>query len=72
MKKLLFILLFLMGSIQSSFAFVYVNGYVRSNGTYVAPHYRSDPDGNSYNNFSTKGNVNPFTGNPGYKDPYSW
>lgn len=49
----------------------YVNGYYRSNGTYVAPHYRSAPDGNPYNNWSTVGNVNPYTGQPGTKNPYS-
>jgi hypothetical protein len=31
---------------------VFVNGYTRSNGTYVAPHYRTAPDGNPYNNYS--------------------
>jgi hypothetical protein len=31
---------------------VYVNGYYKSNGTYVAPHVRSAPDGNPYNNIS--------------------
>lgn len=30
----------------------YVHGYYRDNGTYVQPHYRSAPDGNSYNNYS--------------------
>jgi hypothetical protein len=49
----------------------FVNGYYRSNGTYVAPHMRSDPDGNPYNNWSTKGNVNPYTGQLGTKNPYS-
>ncbi len=41
---------------------VYVRGYHRSNGTYVQPHYRSNPDGNPYNNWSTFPNVNPHTG----------
>ncbi|WP_211219513.1 hypothetical protein [Desulfovibrio aminophilus] len=49
---------------------VHVNGYYRKDGTYVQPHMRSAPDGNPYNNWSTKGNVNPYTGQPGYKDPY--
>jgi hypothetical protein len=26
----------------------YVNGYTRKDGTYVAPHYRSAPDGNRF------------------------
>lgn len=48
----------------------YVNGYFRSDGTYVQPHYRSAPDGNGFNNFSTQGNVNPYTGQPGTQNPY--
>jgi TPR repeat protein len=34
----------------------------------VAPHYRSAPDHNPYNNWSTKGNVNPYTGKAGTKN----
>jgi hypothetical protein len=48
-----------------------VQGYYRKNGTYVAPHYRSAPDGNRFNNYSTQGNVNPYTGQQGYVNPYS-
>ena len=44
---------------------VHVRGYFRSNGTYVQPHYRSNPDGNFYNNWSTSPNVNPYTGSVG-------
>lgn len=51
----------------SANADVYVRGYVRSNGTYVQPHYRSNPDGNFYNNWSTKPNINPYTGKMGTK-----
>ena len=46
-----------------------VKGYYRKDGTYVRPHYRSNADGNPYNNWSTKGNVNPYTGKKGYKTP---
>ncbi len=48
---------------------VYVHGYYRSNGTYVQPYYRSDPNGTTLDNWSTKGNMNPYTGEPGYKSP---
>jgi hypothetical protein len=48
----------------------YVRGYYRSNGTYVQPHMRSAPDGNRFNNWSTRGNVNPYTGQAGTKSPY--
>ena len=47
----------------------YVRGYTRRDGTYVQPHYRSAPDGNVYNNWSTRGNVNPYTGQPGTVNP---
>jgi hypothetical protein len=41
---------------------VKVNGYRRSNGTYVPSHYRSKPNGSFHDNWSTKGNRNPYTG----------
>ncbi len=60
-------------SIASSVALAdsYVNGHIRRDGTYVQPHYRSNADGNTFNNYSTRGNVNPYTGQRGYKDPYN-
>ncbi len=33
-------------------ALVSVDGYFRSNGTYVAPHFRTSPDSFTFNNFS--------------------
>ena len=53
----------------NTLADVHVKGYFKSNGSYVAPHYRSNPDATPYNNWSTKGNINPYTGKEGYKDP---
>lgn len=47
---------------------VSVHGYTRSNGTYVSPHHRSAPDGSFSNNWSTRGNVNPYTGKVGTLD----
>lgn len=49
----------------------YVSGYTRSDGTYVQPHYRSSPDSSKWNNYSTKGNTNPYTGQRGSQSPYS-
>ncbi|WP_308515736.1 hypothetical protein [Sphingomonas flavescens] len=49
----------------------YVHGYTRGDGTYVAPHYRSSPDSSLLNNYSTRGNVNPYTGQVGTRDPYA-
>jgi len=50
----------------------WVQGYYRSDGSYVSPHYRSNPDGNPYNNYSFPGNYNPNTGRitPGNPDTY--
>src|SRR5215211_781147 len=44
-----------------------VKGYVRDNGTYVAPHHATNPNKTRIDNWTTKGNVNPFTGVPGTK-----
>ncbi|MDM0007914.1 hypothetical protein QTI51_24515 [Variovorax sp. J22G73] len=43
------------------------SGYVKSNGTYVAPSHATNPNGTKADNWSTKGNVNPYTGKPGTK-----
>lgn len=53
---------------NAAFADVSVKGYNRRDGTYVQPHYRSDPNSNKYDNWSTKGNVNPYTGREGTKN----
>ncbi len=47
----------------------YVRGYTKSDGTYVAPHYQTNPNGMSADNWSTQGNVNPYTGQPGREAP---
>ena len=46
-----------------------VRGYARHNGTYVAPHRQTDPNHTQYDNWSSKGNINPYTGRRGYKAP---
>lgn len=52
---------------RSSYGTVRVRGYTKRDGTYVQPHLRSQKDSNFNNNWSTKGNYNPYTGKPGYK-----
>lgn len=47
------------------------SGYVTKNGTYVAPSRATNPNGTKLDNWSTKGNVNPYTGKEGTKDPYA-
>ncbi len=48
-------------------ALVRVRSYFRRNGTYVAPHYRTDPNSYKFDNWSYRGNINPFTGRRGYR-----
>lgn len=59
-------------SASSADASTRIRGYYRKSGTYVAPHYRSDSDGYRWNNWSTKGNYNPYTGSKGYRNYYLW
>jgi hypothetical protein len=46
-----------------------VRGHFRRNGTYVEPHMRTNRDDSFYNNWSAKGNINPFTGKHGMRQP---
>jgi hypothetical protein len=50
---------------------VYVAPHTRQDGTPVQGHYRSAPNETTLDNWSTKGNVNPHTGEPGHRDPYA-
>ena len=42
-----------------------VKGYIKKNGTFVTPHFRSKKNRKKWDNWSSKGNVNPFTGKKG-------
>lgn len=55
-----------------AFADEYVNGYYRQNGTYVEPYHRTAPDNSLYNNYSTQGNTNPYTGQQGTVNPNNY
>lgn len=67
MRLISMIFLSLALTLSASFALAdqWVNGYTRSDGTYVQGHYRSDPNGTVRDNFSYKGNRNPYTGEIG-------
>ena len=66
-------ILFVAGSVFAKD--VHVKGHYRDTDgdgykeTYVEPHYRTAPDNNRYNNYSTEGNSNPYTGERGYVNP---
>jgi hypothetical protein len=42
-----------------------VPGYIKKNGTYVAPYYKTTQNKTKADNFSTKPNINPYTGKEG-------
>ncbi len=45
----------------------YQSGYVKSNGTYVEPHYKTVSNNTNWDNYSTKSNSNPYTLTTGYR-----
>jgi hypothetical protein len=55
-----------------------VGGYTKSNGTYVQPYQRTNPNQTKKDNYSTYPNVNPNTGKQGtvktqnYNSTYSY
>lgn len=55
----------LMASLTMTHADQYVQGHLRSNGTYVHGYNRSTPNDYKFDNYSTKGNTNPWTGEQG-------
>jgi hypothetical protein len=77
-KKTLAMILFfvIMNLVFFSVADAYsvrVRGYYKpSTGKYVMPHYRSSPNSTKWDNWSTQGNYNPYTGKKGYKSLWSW
>ena len=60
----------LFGFVGQAMSQVRVKGYFKKDGTYVAPHVRSSPNSSTQDNYSTKGNYNPYTGKEGTEDPY--
>jgi hypothetical protein len=54
-----------------SYAQIHYGGYTNQYGTYVQPHYQRAPDTNRFNNYSSRGNINPYSGQPGAVNPYN-
>ncbi len=77
MKKLIILVALFLGLMSfSSFAearTTRVRGYYKpSTGSYVAPHFKTTPNRTKFDNFSTKGNYNPYTGKKGTVNPYRY
>ena len=64
MKKAILLLLASV-SLCSAQGWNYHRGYSNRYGTYVQPHWQTNPDPYRYNNWSQYPNVNPFTGRQG-------
>ncbi len=45
-----------------------IGDYHLSDGTRMQPHERNQPNNNPYDNWSTKKNINPYTGKRGTKN----
>lgn len=77
MKKIIAVLILFVGLLSFSSSVeartVRVKSYYKpSTGTYVAPSYRTSPNKTKLDNFSTKGNYNPYSGKKGTTNPYKW
>jgi hypothetical protein len=46
-----------------------VRGHMKKNGTYVQPHRQTNANHTQRDNWSSKGNANPYTGKQGKKEP---
>ena len=49
---------------------VHVKSSVTKSGTYRSAHYRTSPNKTKFDNWSMKGNINPYTGKTGTKNSY--
>ena len=66
MKNLFFLIVFFFTTaLTFAQSQVWVDGYIRTSGTYVPGYYRTVQDHTINNNWSTVGNVNPHTGTSG-------
>ena len=84
MKRLIFAAM--LAATCAAHAQTYVPGYVKRDGTYVQPHYRSAPDTSRMNNYGAQNSIygaNPYTGEkgsqrdelsqqPAYNQPKPW
>lgn len=72
MKKILcLVVVFIIALTSISFArATHVRSSVTKSGTYRKAHYRTSPNKTKKDNWSTKGNINLYTGKKGTKNSY--
>jgi len=66
MKKIMLFVVLAMCAPATAGADQWVNGHIRRDGTYVQGYHRSSPNRNRYDNYSSQGNTNPYTGKRGH------
>lgn len=71
MKKLVIALALSTIAASALAADTYTRGYVKQDGTYVQPHYQTAPNDTKVDNYGSRPNVNPYTGQAGTRDPYA-
>jgi hypothetical protein len=69
MKKIIPVILCLFSISALATSSHYVRGYTKKDGTYVVPHRATNPNKTQRDNWSSKPNTNPYTGNHGTKAP---
>lgn len=54
---------------MSAGAQTFVRPHIDKDGSYTEGHYRSNPNSTERDNYGTRGNYNPYTGDPGTRTP---
>lgn len=64
-KTVLFLILSLITITSYAQSVRYQKGYTKKDGTYVQGHYKTKTNSTNHDNYSTRSNYNPYTGNTG-------
>lgn len=48
----------------------YVQPHINSNGGYTSGHYQTNPNNTTLDNYGTRSNYNPYTGQTGRRNPW--
>ncbi len=67
MKKIALLTLLCAITMTTAHADSYVHGYSRRDGSHVDGYHRTSPNSTRNDNYSTRGNYNPYTGEQGHR-----
>ena len=68
MEKIVIVVIWLFAGTSFAATSHATKGYVKKNGTYVQPSHATNPNASKADNYTTKPNVNPYTGEKGTKN----